>query len=51
VIDYVLREAMAQMLAWERAGLARGMSLAVNVSGVELRDGSVAAMLEHRLAA
>jgi EAL domain-containing protein (putative c-di-GMP-specific phosphodiesterase class I) len=50
VTDYVLREAMSQMLAWERAGLTRRLSLAVNVSSVELRDGTLIAMLHRHLA-
>jgi diguanylate cyclase (GGDEF)-like protein len=50
VTDYVLREAMSQMLAWERAGLVRGLSLAVNVSSVELRDGTLVTMLQRHLA-
>jgi diguanylate cyclase (GGDEF)-like protein len=50
VTDYVLREAMSQMLAWERAGLTHDLSLAVNVSSVELRDGTLVAMLQQHLA-
>jgi diguanylate cyclase (GGDEF)-like protein len=50
VTEYVLRESMTQMLAWERAGLTRGVSLAVNVSSVELRDGTLVAMLQQHLA-
>jgi diguanylate cyclase (GGDEF)-like protein len=50
ITDFVLGVAMARMLAWEREGLARGLSLAVNVSGVELRDGTLIRLIERHLA-
>ena len=50
ITDFVLGVAMARMLGWEREGLARGLSLAVNVSGVELRDGTVIRLIERHLA-
>jgi diguanylate cyclase (GGDEF)-like protein len=49
VTDYVLGAAMTQMLIWERQNLVRGVSLAVNVSGVELRDHTLIATLQRHL--
>ena len=47
--EEVLRAAMQQMRAWdERFGDAR-MDLAVNISGVQIREGSVVAMLRRLL--
>jgi EAL domain-containing protein (putative c-di-GMP-specific phosphodiesterase class I) len=37
------------MLEWERQGIAHGLSLAVNVSSVELRDGGLLPILQRRL--
>jgi diguanylate cyclase (GGDEF)-like protein len=49
VTNFVLGEAMSQMMAWRRAGLCGQLSLAVNVSGVELRDGGCVATIERHL--
>jgi EAL domain-containing protein (putative c-di-GMP-specific phosphodiesterase class I) len=38
ITNDVLGTAMSQVMEWQRAGLIAGVSLAVNVSGVELRD-------------
>src|SRR5262249_30611389 len=49
VTDFVLGEAMSQVVKWERSGMARGLSLSVNASAVELRNGNLAAMLQRHL--
>ena len=51
VTDFVLGAAMAQVLEWERRGLAQNLTLAVNVSSVEVREGLLIPMLEKHLAA
>ena len=51
VTSFVLAEAMGQVLSWERQGLARNLTLAVNVSSVEVREGLLVPMLEKHLAA
>jgi diguanylate cyclase (GGDEF)-like protein len=48
VTDHVLRSSMRQVLEWERQGLP-GMHLAVNVSGMEVRDGVLIPMLQRHL--
>ena len=49
VTDFVLGEAMRQMLGWQRAGLAADARLAVNVSGVEIRDGALVPTVQRHL--
>ena len=49
--DWVLRTACAQLLAWRAAGLADGLTLAVNVSTRQLEDPSLLRALDDGLAA
>jgi diguanylate cyclase (GGDEF)-like protein len=50
VTDYVAGEGMRRMLGWRERGLAPDARLAVNVSSVEMRDGTLIPMLERHLA-
>jgi diguanylate cyclase (GGDEF)-like protein len=50
ITDYVVGEAMPRMLAWQRLGERPELRLAVNVSGVEMREGALIPMLERHLA-
>jgi diguanylate cyclase (GGDEF)-like protein len=50
VTDFVLNAALRQMIDWRLAGLATDISLAVNISGTELHDGTMD-MLQRHLAA
>ena len=48
--DWVLREACAQARRWRDAG-GPGWQVAVNVSGVQFRDGTLAARVSHAIEA
>src|SRR5262249_26067369 len=47
VTDFVLGEAMSQVMTWERSSLARGLSLSVNASAVRLRNRNWGARLKR----
>jgi EAL domain-containing protein (putative c-di-GMP-specific phosphodiesterase class I) len=49
VTDFVLGASMRQMLQWDRRGFCGGAHLAVNISGVQIRDGALIPMLERHL--
>ena len=49
ITDHVLGVALPQVLAWEREGLAKGLHLAVNISGVQIRDRALIPMLRRHL--
>jgi len=49
VTDFVLRSGMEQLLAWEREGHPARPHLAVNISGIEVRDGALLPLLERHL--
>jgi EAL domain-containing protein (putative c-di-GMP-specific phosphodiesterase class I) len=49
ITDLVLRTAMRQLREWERLQIAHGLSLAVNVSAVEVRQGGLVPMLRRHL--
>jgi diguanylate cyclase (GGDEF)-like protein len=48
VTDFVLGAAMRQVLEWRQTA-GRDIALAVNVSGVQMRDGALVAMLQRHL--
>jgi diguanylate cyclase (GGDEF)-like protein len=45
VTHFVCAMAMKQFRSWQQQGLARGLRLAINVSGVEVRDGVLPTIL------
>src|SRR6185436_19013283 len=49
VTDSVMATAMRQVLGWQREGLTHELRLAVNVSGLEVRDGALLPMLHRHL--
>ncbi len=49
VTERVLAAALPQLLEWKRLAGHRELALAVNVSGVQLRDGSLVSLLERHL--
>jgi EAL domain-containing protein (putative c-di-GMP-specific phosphodiesterase class I) len=53
ITDFVLETALEQLRAWRDAGLAEGIRLALNVSGLEVMagDNALARMVTRRLAA
>lgn len=51
VTNLVLEQAMTQVVAWTTQGLIKDLTLAVNISSVELRDGHLVPMIERHMAA
>ena len=49
ITDAVMATAMRQVLEWQRRGVAPDLRLAINVSGLELRDGALLPMLARHL--
>jgi EAL domain-containing protein (putative c-di-GMP-specific phosphodiesterase class I) len=49
ITDFVLGESMQRMLAWRRLAKTPDLRLAVNVSGLELREGALIPMLVRHL--
>jgi diguanylate cyclase (GGDEF)-like protein len=45
ITHFVCETAMKQFQAWQQSRLARGLRLAINISGVEVRDGALRSML------
>ena len=50
ITDYVCRAALSRFKEWRQRGLASGISLAINVSGSEVRANGIAPMLRRRAA-
>ncbi len=51
ITEHVLATALPQVQAWKMLPGHAGLSLAVNVSGLELRDGTLVRIVEQQLAA
>ena len=49
ITNFVCGTAMKQFRSWHHARLAHGMRLAINISGVEVRDGVLPAMLRQHV--
>ncbi len=49
ITNFVCGTAMKQFRSWQQARLAHGMRLAINISGIEVRDGVLPAMLRQHV--
>jgi diguanylate cyclase (GGDEF)-like protein len=49
ITHFVCRTAMKQFRNWQHTRLARGLRLAINISGIEVRDGVLPSMLRTSL--
>jgi diguanylate cyclase (GGDEF)-like protein len=49
ITNFVCGTAMKQFRSWQQARLGHGMRLAINISGIEVRDGVLPAMLRQHV--
>jgi diguanylate cyclase (GGDEF)-like protein len=49
ITNFVCGTAMTQFRSWQQARLGHGMRLAINISGIEVRDGVLPAMLRQHV--
>lgn len=49
ITNFVCGTAMKEFRAWQQARLAHGLRLAINISGIEVRDGVLPAMLRDHV--
>ena len=49
ITDFVCETAMKQFRAWQQSRLGRHLRLAINISGIEVRDGVLPAMLHAHI--